>query len=64
MSLKHFHVFFISCSAGLMTFLEFWTREQSAAGQAWPRLSLVAAVGLVASFFYLLWFLRRYRWLR
>lgn len=64
MSLKHFHLFFIACSIGLMVFLLTWTRAQAAAGQPWPGFAAAAWVGAVASVAYLAWFVRRYQTLR
>lgn len=64
MSLKHFHLFFIACSIGLMVFLLTWTRGQAAAGQPWPVFAGFAWAGAVASVAYLAWFVRRYQTLR
>ena len=61
MSLKHFHVFFIATSLGLMGFLLYWTggRALSGAG-SWIAL-LAPGAGFALGLIYLVWFLRKYR---
>lgn len=59
MSLKHFHLFFIACSIGLMAFLLNWSKAHGANG-----LGVAAWIGAVASVAYLAWFVRRYQTLR
>jgi len=57
MSLKHFHIFFIALSIGLMVFVLSFCRSQGdfigLARTAWAMLGL--------SFVYLGWFLRKYK---
>ena len=64
MSLKHFHLFFIACSEGLMAFLAHWSRLQHAAGRPDWGASVIAPVGVALGLAYLTWFVRRYKALR
>jgi hypothetical protein len=56
MSLKHFHLVFITASAAMFVVVGRWARAQASLGTG-----AVAAAGLVAAAAYLAWFLRRYR---
>ena len=56
MGLKHFHLFFIACSLGLMGVVMSWARQQSSAGSM-----AAAAVGTALGLAYLGWFVRKYR---
>jgi hypothetical protein len=61
MSLKHFHIFFIACSEGLMAFLARWSMTQRAAGLPDWGTSWIAPAGIAAGLAYLTWFVRRYQ---
>lgn len=61
MSLKHFHLFFIACSLGLMAFVLTWTRAQAAAGVAWPGFQAAGLAGAALGLCYLGWFLTKYK---
>lgn len=54
MSLRSFHILFITASLALMAFLILWSVRAS---QAW--LTLASACGLAAGLPYLGWFLRK-----
>lgn len=61
MSLKAFHVIFISAAVLLAVWLGFWAWDQREAGGSWIALALgsfAAAAGLVV---YEVWFLRKTR---
>ena len=61
MSLKHFHLVFISITLGLMAFLGYWSRQMWSLGEPQPLAAASAALGLAAGLYYLGWFLRKYR---
>lgn len=61
MSLKQFHVVFITLTLGLMGFQGYWAFTMKAAGQPQPFEAVTAAMGFVAGLAYLGWFLRKYR---
>lgn len=61
MSLKYFHVLFISTTLGLMTYLGFWSSQRTLEGLSHRGTMALAAGGFAAGLVYLGWFLRRYR---
>lgn len=61
MSLKKFHIFFITTSMGLMVFIGAWTIHQRNLGKAWVGLGFSAAVGFILGLFYANWFRRKYK---
>ena len=61
MSLRSFHVFFITVALGLLLFMTYWSGTRVLAGQNGTSLAMVicAGAGLLAGFPYLAWFLRK-----
>jgi hypothetical protein len=64
MSLKTFHLFFMTSAALCMGFSAFWGGRRLAAGSPQIPFLAVSAVGLLLCLAYLRWFLLRYRTLR
>ena len=60
MSLKHFHVFFIATSLGLMGFGVYWSVQRALAGEPQPVFLASSTLGLVLGLGYLRWFTRHY----
>jgi hypothetical protein len=61
MSLKHFHLFFISVCLSLMVFIAHWARQQAASGADQWGAALAAILAMAAGVPYVVWFLRRYK---
>jgi ABC-type Mn2+/Zn2+ transport system permease subunit len=60
MSLKKFHIFFITVSLGLMVFVGIWAIHQRGSGKEWVGTGVSAAVGFALGLVYANWFRRKY----
>ncbi len=61
MSLKKFHLFFITVSLGLMVFIGAWAIHQRGLGKEWKGMGSSAAVGFALGLVYANWFRRKYK---
>ena len=61
MSLRSFHVFFITVALGLLLFMAWWSGTRVMSGHNGQSLAMVicAGAGLLAGLPYLAWFLRK-----
>ncbi len=64
MSLKTFHLFFMTSAALCMGFSAYWGRLRLAEGAPQTPLLAVSAAGLLLCLAYLRWFLLKYRTLK
>ncbi len=63
MSLKKFHLFFITTSLTLMLFVGAWVvyQFQMGMGKDWMGTGLMAVMGFIAGLFYANWFRVKYK---
>ncbi len=61
MSLKKFHLFFITVSLSLMVFVGAWAAYQFHRGEAWVGTGVMAIIGFIAGLFYANWFRVKYK---
>ena len=64
MSLKTFHLCFITLSMALMTYILVWAGRKAAAGSAAWGTGAAALLSLVLGLAYLRWFLKEYKKLK
>ncbi len=61
MSLKKFHLFFITTSLLLMVFVGAWALHQRSLGKDWIGTGVTAVVGFIIGLIYANWFRVKYK---